>query len=233
MAKHRKIDTAKLMQYELGYVPWAIAHGDGTLRTIAKSKLLAELEKDVPLLEAVPSGGTILVDAMALLQSFSSVLATFGELSSLVFDRLLSMMNQHRAVKIDLVADQYFNVSIKGLERARRSTRKQPVRMQAERTDQPTPTHWKRHLAVGANKTSLIAFFYKHWPQDTVLASKVPEGHEIFITVRQDCFLLTAPLQLGSKLRVLPLFQGYPAPMRRQTLGCHCMHIVCSQLVYL
>lgn len=94
LAKHRTIDTKLLMQYELSHVPWSIANGDGTLVCTPKSKLLQELEKDVPPLDTVPNSGAVLVDAMALLQSLTSVPATFGDLSTFVFDRLVATMTR-------------------------------------------------------------------------------------------------------------------------------------------
>lgn len=51
---------------------------------------------------------------MALLQSLTSIPPTFGKLSSLVLSRLLSLVVYLKATRVDFVADQYPELSIKG-----------------------------------------------------------------------------------------------------------------------
>eukprot|EP00117_Sycon_ciliatum_P025244 scpid95671/ scgid20992/ len=193
MAKHREVNARELVEYELGSVPWAIANADGTRVSTVKSKLLMELEKDTPLLETVPGQGAILVDGMALLQSITTIPATFGELSTLIFDRLITTMAKFAAVRVDFVCDQYPELSIKGQERASRSTKNVPLRLQAERSEQPTPRQWKRYLSDGQNKMTLISFINRDWRASETLPKKLQCGQKVILTVKKDCFQFTAP----------------------------------------
>ncbi|XP_065174483.1 uncharacterized protein LOC135804492 [Sycon ciliatum] len=193
MAKHREVNARELVEYQLGSVPWAIANADGTRVSTVKSKLLMELEKDTPLLETVPGQGAILVDGMALLQSITTIPATFGELSTLIFDRLITTMAKFAAVRVDFVCDQYPELSIKGQERASSSTKNVPLRLQAERSEQPTPRQWKRYLSDGQNKMTLISFISRDWRASETLPKKLKCGQKVILTVKKDCFQFTAP----------------------------------------
>ena len=63
----------------------------------------------------------IMVDAMALLQSLTKIPKTFGELAAQVLLQLLSLAKFYKSSRIDFVADQYPEHSIKANERSRRA----------------------------------------------------------------------------------------------------------------
>ena len=121
MAKNRTFDVLTLVQYELGPVPWAIATVDGGMVSTQKSKLLHALGKDSALRDHPPAGCCVVIDAMALLQAMPSPPPTFGALSDQIFRQLLANMVRSNASRVDFVTDQYWDISIKQLERQKRT----------------------------------------------------------------------------------------------------------------
>ena len=192
MAQSRTFDLKLLFEHELGRIPWSLGNANGTLVSTAKSKLLQAIEKNVQPLSDVPVDAAVMVDAMALLQAFSKVPKTFGELSQQVFSQLMSYVRTDRAGRIDFVADQYHSDSIKTFERARRGDRIEPLLVSVQREDQPTPRHWKRFMSDGRNKSSLIRFFKHHWSTSSAFVPALGMSRELFITVDDACFRLYA-----------------------------------------
>ncbi|XP_065182225.1 uncharacterized protein LOC135812936 [Sycon ciliatum] len=190
MAQSRSFDLKELFQHELGPVPWALANADGSLVKTPKSKLLLALEKKVDPLESVPRGPAVMVDAMALLQSYTSAPPTFGQLSEQVFKQLVSYLPATPPARVDFVADQYHTASIKSCERSKRTASTEPLRVAVQRPDQAIPTQWKRFMASGANKAGLIQFFADHWSSTPELKATLGVSRSVFITVGQQCYVL-------------------------------------------
>ncbi|XP_065185837.1 uncharacterized protein LOC135816571 [Sycon ciliatum] len=190
LAKHRSIDIKHLVEFELGPLPWSIATADGCPVSTPKSKLLSDLEKDVAPLETVPQGTAVLIDAMAVLQSYTSVPGTFGDLSKLVFRQLISNFTRFGSKRVDFVSDCYHQLSIKSSERVKRASTNQPLRMLVQRPDQETPKQWKRYLSDPQNKMELIKFFADHWASTTEFATLLGTNRHVYVTVGQRCWLL-------------------------------------------
>ena len=190
MAQSRSFDLKELFQHELGPVPWALANADGSLVKTPKSKLLLALEKKVDPLESVPRGPAVMVDAMALLQSYTSAPPTFGQLSEQVFKQLVSYLPATPPARVDFIADQYHTASIKSCERSKRTASTEPLRVAVQRPDQAIPTQWKRFMASGANKAGLIQFFADHWSSTPELKATLGVSRSVFITVGQQCYVL-------------------------------------------
>ena len=85
LAQSRSMDLRRVFQYSLGPLPWALATPDGQLAKTAKSTLLNALEKDVNPVESEPAGAAWVIDAMANLQSITSLPPTFADLAELIF----------------------------------------------------------------------------------------------------------------------------------------------------
>lgn len=62
----------------------------------------------------------VMVDAMVLLQSLSSIALTFVELRCLILYRILSLAAHHQPTCIDFVVDSYMEISIKCAEVSKR-----------------------------------------------------------------------------------------------------------------
>lgn len=120
---------------------------------------------------------------MALLQSLTSIPPTFGKLSSLVLSRLLSLVVYLKATRVDFVADQYPELSIKGAERSKRAV-SGCTRVTIYGKNQPTPSQWKKYLSNGKNKETLISFIIDCWKE---LKSEDLSGLTLFITQGEKC----------------------------------------------
>lgn len=112
VAQRRQMDLRKVLQYELGPVPWSLATpGEGLVKT-PKSALVPALEKDHATTDLTTRCTACVIDAMALLQSMSLTGGTFAELACKIMDAVLGCAGP--AERIDVVADQYPTKSIKG-----------------------------------------------------------------------------------------------------------------------
>ena len=114
------------------------------------------LENEVECLESLPNPTTAyIIDAMALLQSLVKIPERFASLTEMLMKRVIAVAG--RAVRIDFVADQYPDVSIKNTERDKRgSTAKLMITISSPQ--QMCPRQWKKFLASGSNKTALLNF---------------------------------------------------------------------------
>ena len=73
VAQKRAMDLRHVFQLSLGPVPWSLATSDGNIAKSPKAKLLGALESDVPPAIEVPNDAAWIIDAMALLQSLTTV----------------------------------------------------------------------------------------------------------------------------------------------------------------
>ena len=112
-----------VLSYPLGPYPLSLATVDGNPTKTMKANLMHMLEEISPdcVNHTLPRDNAIMVDAMALLQSLTKIPKTFGELAAHVLSRLLSLAKFHKSSRIDFVADQHPEHSIKANERSRRA----------------------------------------------------------------------------------------------------------------
>ncbi len=87
-----------------------------------KSKLFQVFESKNPdcIIEAVPPGCAVLLDAMAILQSLVTIPETFGELSR-NFAKVVGLANKFEAFRVDFISDLNHELSIKNAEREKRA----------------------------------------------------------------------------------------------------------------
>ncbi|CAB4027529.1 Hypothetical predicted protein, partial [Paramuricea clavata] len=57
--------------------------------------------------DAVPADGSVLLDAMAVLQSTVVIPKTYGELADNILARILAIARKFKASRVDFVADRY------------------------------------------------------------------------------------------------------------------------------
>ena len=156
IGQSRKVGRRELLTFELGPLPWSLASLDGMLAKTNKATLSKLLENEVECLESLPNPTTAyIIDAMALLQSLVKIPERFASLAEMLMKRVIAVAG--RAVRIDFVADQYPDVSIKNTERDKRgSTGKLMITISSPQ--QMCPRQWKKFLASGSNKTALLNF---------------------------------------------------------------------------
>ena len=98
-----------VLSYPLGPYPLSLATVDGNPTKTMKANLMHMLEEISPdcVNHTLPRDNSIMVDAMALLQSLTKIPKTFGELAAQVLSRLLSLAKFNKSSRIDFVADQH------------------------------------------------------------------------------------------------------------------------------
>ena len=156
VAQSKEMDMQDVLKHSLRPLPWSLAAVDGSYAKTAKSKLVELIEKKIDALEGDPDAAIWILDAVAILQALTNILSTFADQADQVFSVIMHMGSN--AVWIDFVADQYPEVSIKGLERLKRGlTESLTVRLGSGA--QRCPKQWKRFLASGKNKEAFNLIF--------------------------------------------------------------------------
>lgn len=168
IGQRRSIDVPEMLSYCLGPYPLSLATGVGNMCKTTKSKLLQIFESEFPEcvvdVDAVTADGSVLIDAMAIIQSTVVVPETYGELSDNILSKILAIARKFKAVRVDFVADRYPQLSIKNAEREKRaSSGTSHVCIYAR--DQKVFKPWKKFISSGRNKENLLAFLLKCWSE--------------------------------------------------------------------
>lgn len=186
VAENRQLNLAEVLAYPLGPLPWALATADGALRKTSKAAVFHFIEKDFAPAEVIQGNNATVIDGMGLVQKLNGNDKTFSELAELA---LLYLLNESStASRIDVVFDSYRAVSIKDLERSKRS------KGQTLTFQNIAPGHriqqWRKLLSSSANKENLIEFLVNEWqkPKNVEkLQQKV-----LFVTVGALCFKISS-----------------------------------------
>ena len=159
-ANVRQINLKDVLCYELSPIPFSLAHQDGSLRKTTKSNLAALIEAKVSVCARIQpfTGNTVhLIDGMALVQVMkSSGSTTFGELASKYFKVITTVLIHCNEVHI--VFDQYWDVSIKAEERARRGSLAASLEVKIHGPSTPVPKQWGKFIPNPQNKINLCDF---------------------------------------------------------------------------
>ena len=107
----------KALHYPLGEVPLGLANADGTMRKINKSKLANEIISNTFTTDISKQQTAYIIDVMAYIRTMVNLPDTYVRLAW----QFLSGIPKDFS-RIDLVADSYFNNSIKDAERIKRGT---------------------------------------------------------------------------------------------------------------
>ena len=185
MAQNRSFNMRDVLSYSLGPLPWSIALADGSLVKNNKAKLLQFLEKDMLPLDTVATGATWIIDGMALLQSMKNVPATLKEIANTVLKALMI----RNARQIDFVTDRNPDISMKNTER-NRITAERSLLAKITGGKQRQPQQWKKFLAHGKNKSTLIEFLLEEWSKDTYAGTIA--HRELYVAIDDDCYKLTS-----------------------------------------
>ena len=113
----RQVSMRDIVEYELRPVLWALAKPNGEMWSTAKSKIIKNIEKEIPITTSLPENTVRVFDAMVLIQQLAEGFNTFGDVS----DHGLSRITKNTSRCFFLVSDQYDPASIKSLEREARS----------------------------------------------------------------------------------------------------------------
>ena len=185
IGQKRSIDVPEILSYCLGPYPLSLANTIGNICKTPKSKLLQILESEFPdcVVDAVPVGCAVLLDAMAVLQSTVVVPETFGELADSILSRIVAIAHKFKASRVDFVADRYPEVSIKNAEREKRASQGTSTVCIYGR-DQKVFKPWKKFLSNGSNKENLVAFLLESWSK---MDGRYLGGFQLYVTSGKQC----------------------------------------------
>ena len=99
-------------------MPWSLAAPDGSLKKTAKSSLAKELQKDAPAVESLLPRSACIIDGMAMVQRLKRDQKTFKEITEMLL--AMALREGGSSTRIDVVFDNYREISIKKLEREKR-----------------------------------------------------------------------------------------------------------------
>ena len=160
-ANVKQIYLKEVLCYELSPVLFSLAHQDGSLRKTTKSALAALIEAEVnvcPRLQPFPRDTIYLIDGTALVQVLKSAgSSTFGEFASKYFKAITALLANCKEAHI--VFDQYWDLSIKAGERARRgSLVGGSLEVKIHRSSTPAPKQWGKFIPNLQDKINLCNF---------------------------------------------------------------------------
>ena len=106
-----------IVECEVGPVPWALAKPNAEMWSTPKSKIIKDIEKNIPLTTTLPENTIRVFDAMVLIQQLPKGVNTFGDVS----DHILNIITKNTFHCVFLMSDQYDPASIKNLEKEAKS----------------------------------------------------------------------------------------------------------------
>ena len=161
IGQSRKTDLREILSYSLGTVSYPLASMDGSLAKTNKSALMDLLESKCGdcLVDKIPANRAILFNGMAVIEALQSRPSTFGELAETILHYLVKLGLQFKCERVDLMIDQYPEMSIKNVEQSHRAVGG-TQQLQIYGRDQKTPTQWKKFLSDRTNKPTLAEFLF-------------------------------------------------------------------------
>lgn len=155
------VDISKILSFPITSMPLSLCHFDGTICKTDKSALLKCLEKEIKEHEPPRCIDVLIIDGFFLLHTMKDVPKTFGNISK----KMLKMVTQLHALRIDVIFDQYFTPSIKDYERSQRLESTQ-LEYTITGADQVRPNDFMKELKNSNFKLALVDFFILHWATD-------------------------------------------------------------------
>lgn len=186
----RKIQLDEMLKYNLGPLPLAISSLQGTLVKTNKATLLHHIETAVEnaLVDIIPHGSVWVLDGMVMFQQLKNreIPEKFGDLVKFILNRIIRLATQHRSTEVHFVTDCYPEMSIKNAERSRRAATGSE-RIHIYSRVQPVPKQWRKFLANGENKETLVAFLFEEWKK---IPAALYGGVTVFLAHGQTCHAL-------------------------------------------
>lgn len=191
VAKVREVDVKDVLKYNLCTIPQSLANYDGSMCKTNKAVMMQHLESlsNPPTIHPATAMSATVIDGMALLQQLKDVPSTFGELAIGILKRAIALANQDGSNRVDFVTDTYPEISIKGCERKKRSAQKGFQRIKITGPNQKTPTQFKKFLAAGKNKESLVNFLFEEWRN---VSTAILENKVVFLAHDSSCHSLSS-----------------------------------------
>ena len=122
LKESKTIDFVKALHYPLCKVPLSLTNADGTMRKTNKSKLAKIIISKTFTKDISKQQTAYIIDVMAYIRTMVNLPDTYERLAWQFLSGILKGFS-----RIDLVADSYFNNSIKDAERIKRGTSKKII----------------------------------------------------------------------------------------------------------
>ena len=178
VAHIRSLDMRSVFKFPLGPLPWALAEPMGTLKKTSKATFLHKLEGPVEPLEKVSGDYAMVFDGMVC-----PTVSSHQQNLWPTFDGSARENPHYRFKRINVVFDVYRDLSIKNVERKRRS-KDQLLFKSIIATSQIK--QWGSFLSCNKNKNSLVEFFVSQWKN---AESRLKIGQKtIYVTSRSDVY---------------------------------------------
>ena len=148
VANARQVNLGKILCFELSAAPYSLVHTDGTLRMTTKGDLFQILETFANSLR-LRWHGTCANAEICFGLNFRGMAASYFE--------FLTSYYQLGCNRLDVVFDQYWQLSIKVGERKKR-VETSALEVQIHGTSTPVPKQGQKYISNTANKVTLSAF---------------------------------------------------------------------------
>ena len=158
IAQKRAVDLRQLLSFPLIELPLSLAEPDGTLKKTAKSRLLHAIEGETPPVDMLQKENAFIADGMAYVRQIKVSGLTFDQFSTKLLSTIIN--SSCFATRIDVVFDVYLDVSIKDVERHRRSTGEIAVK---KIVSSAPIKQWGQLLSSGDFKNKLVTFILHDW----------------------------------------------------------------------
>jgi len=155
VAQSRELDMKQVLRHPLGPLLWALANGDGSLRT-DKAMFVAQ---NVPVVEQFSDKSVCIIDGMSIVQKLEGNNKTFHEIAKTLLKRVLQ--EGDKSDQVDVVFDVYREGSIKDAERVNRGSGS-GVKFRSIVAGHKIK-QWRSFLSEAQNKTMLIQFITDEW----------------------------------------------------------------------
>ena len=149
-------------EFPLGPLVWSLAEPLCSLKKTSKASLLHKFEEKVESLESLNGQQALTVDGMAYVQQSKNVYQTFGDFANDLFQRILVVRT--RSSRIDVVLDDYRELSIKNAERSRRSKGSHILFKSIVSSSEIKK--WTMFLSFSENKKALVRFIVAEWKKE-------------------------------------------------------------------
>ena len=183
--KGKIIDFGKALEYPLSTVPLSLCNANGSMRKTNKSKLsqIIMSKSNEEVTDASKENTVYIVDLMALIRVITEIPNTFEDLAI----KLISILPKGY-LRVDLVADCYFENSIKDAERAKRGTTTKII------TNSPkskVPREFSKFLSNGENKTRMIELIFQTMKEKRLHCLNILRTPQIILSNEQECVSLS------------------------------------------
>ena len=207
LATSRHLDMREVLKYSLRPFPLPIATAFGGLAKTTKARLLHVIEEAVvnPYVEAIQGNNAVMIDGMALLQTLSTIPATFKELANMVLMQISTIAVSLQCTRADFVCDRYPVISIKNLDREKRANDGAQV-IRIYDGQQRVPRQWKKFMSSGENKEAIQEFLFQSW---LTSSPDMLKGVHVYVTHHDKCHRLVPSGEAVACEEILELFSDH------------------------